>query len=312
VSQVTLNVGGTGTTTSFTYFTSLGSGYDLVSAVPARSTATAPISGAFISGAFTTQRPIRFTSLTLYFTSNSLGSVDLQISTSINGAGGYQSAALTATNARTVTPNYSSFHDTALWFGLQKNDASTVRGYRANTTANTIFADGGSFPTNGPLRGTLIYQTVPNLPTSFSSTSKTSTSVTFSWVKPTDLGGPTALTGYRILYKLSNSTTWTSTGKFGGNTTTTGTVSDLIPNSAYNFRVAATNATTDARNADYASVASYTGENSTQLNVTTNGDTRIHNGTAFVSAVANLWNGSTFVPGITRIWNGSEWVRGGS
>lgn len=312
MSQVTLDVGGTGTTTSFTYFVSFGSGYDLVSAIPTRSTATAPVSGAFISGAFTTQRPIRFTSFTFYFTSTSLGSVDLQISTSINGAGGYQSAALTATNARTVTPNYSSFHDTALWFGFQKNDASTVRGYRANTTANTIFADGGSFSLNGPLRGRLVYQTVPNLPTSLSSTSKTSTSVSLSWVKPTDLGGPATLTGYRVLYKESNSSTWVSTGKFGGDATTTETVSNLIPNTTYNFLVAATNATTDARNADYASIASYTGENSTQLNVTTNGDTRVHNGTAFVSAVANLWNGSTFVPGITRIWNGSEWVRGGS
>ena len=270
MSQVTLNVGGTGTTTSFTYFTSLGSGYDLVSAVPARSTTTAPISGAFIDGAFTTQRPIRFTSLSLNFTSNSTGSVDLQISTSINGAGGYQSAAISqARNVISVTPNYSSFHNTALWFGFQKNDAGTVRGYRANTTANSIFADGGSFPTNGPLRGTLIYQTVPNLPTSFSSPSKTTNSVNLSWVKPTDMGGPTSLTGYRVLYKASTSSTWLSTGKFGGNTTTTHTVSGLTSNTTYNFRVAATNATTDARNADYASVASYTGENSTQINVTT-------------------------------------------
>jgi hypothetical protein len=312
VSEVVVNVGGTTNTTSFTYFSSAGAGRDIVSPIPTRSTTTAPISGAFISDAFTALRPIRFTSLRMYYTSNSAGSVDLQISTANTGAGGYQSGAVTAVNQVTVTPNYSSFHDTALWFGFQKNDSSTVRGYRANTTANTIFADGSDFGLNGPLRGRLVYQTVPNEPTSFNSTSKTSTSVSLGWVKPTDLGGPATLTGYRVLYKESNSSTWVSTGKFGGDATTTETVSNLIPNTTYNFLVAATNATTDARNADYSDVASHTGSNSTQLNVTTNGDTRVHNGTAFVSAVANLWNGSTFVPGITRIWNGSEWVRGGS
>jgi hypothetical protein len=311
VSEVVVNVGGTTNTTSFTYF--INDGGDLVSPMPTRSTATAPISGAFIDGAFTTQRPIRFTSLRLYFTSNSIGSVDLQISTARSGSGGYQSGALTATNQVTVTPNYSSFHDTPLWYGLFKNArAVSTRGYRANTTADSIFYENADLGINGPLRARYVYHTVPNAPTSFTSTSKTSTSVSLSWVKPTDMGGPTSLTGYRILYKTSASSTWTATGDFGDDNTTTYTVSGLVPNTTYNFLVAATNSVTDARNTAYTDPAEYTGTNSSQLNVTTNGDTKIWNNSAFVSAVANLWNGSTFVPGITRIWNGSEWVRGGS
>jgi hypothetical protein len=270
VSQVTLDIGGTGTTTSFTFFTSQAAGRDVVSPIPTRSTATAPVSGAFISGAFTALRPIRFTSYTFYFTSTSAGSVDLQISTANTGAGGYQSAALTATDPRTVTPNYSSFHDTALWFGFQKNDSGTVRGYRANTTPNTIFGDGGDFGLNGPMRGRLIYQTVPNAPTSFSSPSKTTTSVSLSWVKPTDLGGPSTLTGYRILYKTSASSTWTATGDFGDDTTNARTITGLVPDTTYNFLVAATNSVTDARNTAYTDPAEHTGTNSAQLNVTTN------------------------------------------
>ena len=278
MSEVTLEIGGTASTTSFTYFTSSGSGTDIVSPIPTRSTATAPVSGAFIDGDFTALRPIRFVDLTIYFTSTSAGSVDLQISTADTGAGGYQSAAIstvdsntgTAFNGKSVTPNYSSFHNTPLWFGFQKNDASTVRGYRDNVSPIRILIDGNDFPLSaGILRGDLTYHTVPNAPTSFTSTSKTSTSVSLSWVKPTDMGGPTSLTGYRILYKTSASSTWTATGDFGGNTTTTYTVSGLVPNTTYNFRVAATNSVTDARNTEYTSPAEHTGTNSAQLNVTT-------------------------------------------
>ena len=278
MSEVTLQIGGTASTTSFTYFTSSGSGTDIVSPIPTRSTATAPVSGAFIDGDFTALRPIRFVDLTIYFTSTSAGSVDLQISTANTGAGGYQSAAIstvdpntgTAFNGKSVTPNYSSFHNTALWFGFQKNDASTVRGYRDNVSPIRILIDGNNFPLSaGILRGNLTYHTVPNAPTSFTSPSKTTTSVSLSWVKPTDMGGPTSLTGYRILYKTSASSTWTATGDFGGNTTTTYTVSGLVPNTTYNFRVAATNSVTDARNTAYTSPAEHTGTNSAQLNVTT-------------------------------------------
>jgi hypothetical protein len=250
----------------------------------------------------------------MYFTSTSSGSVDLQISTANTGAGGYQSAALTATNARTVTPNYSSFHNTALWFGFQKNDASTVRGYRANTTAGSLFQDGGDFGLNGPLRGRLIYQTVPNAPTSFAVSSKTSTSVTFSWVKPTDMGGPASLTGYRILYKESASSTWLTSDKFGDNSTTIATIDGLTPNTEYNFRVAATNATTDARNATYTTAASHTGDNSDEITVTTEaeGDSKLWDGSSFVPAITSIWDGSAFVPGATNVWNGTSWVRAGS
>jgi hypothetical protein len=312
MSQVTLQIGGTGTTTSFTFFTSEAAGRDMTSPIPTRSTATAPQSGAFISDSFTTLRPIRFTSFTQYFTSTSAGSVDLQISTNVNGSGGYQSAALTAVNAKTVTPNYATFHDTALWFGFEKNDGSTVRGYRDNVAPIRIFSNGEPFPLDaGIMRANLTYQTVPNAPTSVLVSSKTNRSITLSWTKPTDLGGPTTLTGYRILYKESSSSTWLTSGKFGSDTTTSGTISNLEPDTEYNFAVAATNSVTDSHNATYTSVASHTGTNSDQVTATTDGEVKVWTGSEFSPAVAKVWTGSEFATGEVYVWNGTEFVRAG-
>jgi hypothetical protein len=126
------------------------------------------------------------------------------------------------------------------------------------------------------------------------------------------MGGPASLTGYRILYKESASSTWLTSDQFGDDSTTTATIEDLSPNTEYNFLVAATNTVTDARNATYTTIASHTGTNSAQLDVTTNGDSKLWDGSAFSPAIANLWNGSAFVSGTTKIWDGSEWVRAGS
>jgi uncharacterized protein YegP (UPF0339 family) len=266
MSQQTRQYGGTTDTTSFTLTTSDVSGTDYTSEMVINTTGS-NVSGAFISSAFTTLRPIRFTNLTMYFSNEFSGSVDLQISTSITGSGGYQSGALTANGVESVTPNYAAFTSSDLWYGFQKNSSSTVRAYRSGSGGG-VYSD-GDFLLDGFLRADVTWQTAPNAPTSFTSTSKTTTSVALSWIKPTDMGGPTSLTGYRILYKEASSSTWLSSDKFGSNTTTTGTISGLTPNTEYNFRVAATNSVTDAHNATYTSVASHTGANSSELTVTT-------------------------------------------
>ena len=315
MSQVTLQIGGTGSTTSYTFFTSEGAGKDMTSPIPTRSTATAPLSGAFISGSFTTLRPIRFTSFTQYFMSTSAGSVDLQISTSITGSGGYQSAALTAVGAKTVTPNYATFHNTALWFGFQKNDSSTVRGYRDNVSPIRIFSDGEEFPLSaGIMRANLTYQTVPNAPTDISTVNNpTNRSITIGWTKPTDLGGPSTLTGYRILYRPSTSSTWLTTGKFGDDNTDERTISNLEPNTQYDFIVAATNSVTDAHNADYTSIAAHTGANSDLYKETTATEVNVWTGSSFSPAVARVWHSSElgWIDADVKVWNGSEFVRAG-
>jgi hypothetical protein len=308
MSQQTRQYGGTGTTTSFTLTTSAASGTDYTSPMVLDTTGS-NISGAYIAGAFTTLRPIRFTNLTMYFSSAYSGSVDLQIATAVTGAGGYQSGAITADGVESVTPNYSSFTNASLWYGFEKNSSATVRAYRSGSGGGVF--ENGSEILDGYLRANVTWQTAPNAPTSVAVSSKTNRSITLSWTKPADLGGPTALTGYRILYKESASSTWLSNDKFGTDATTSGTVSGLQPNTEYDFLVAATNSVTDAQNATYTTIASHTGTNSDQVTATTDGEVKVWTGSEFSPAVAKVWTGSEFATGEVYVWNGTEFVRAG-
>jgi hypothetical protein len=300
--------------TNFSYFNQ-NNGANINSAVTTNTT-TAHTSGAFISGAFTTLRPIMIRTVAITWF-NSSGTVRYKLANTKTGtdvwtSGNISASAPSSSNVSiSSTSNYPTFTPTTLRYGFRKQDTGTTR-VRRGDTANLMYISNPAGDQNGPIRGTITWWTVANAPTSFASISKTSTSVTFSWVKPTDLGGPTTLTGYRILYKESSSSTWLTSDKFGDDSTTSATIDSLTPNTEYNFRVAATNFVTDTHSADYAAVDAHTGDNSTELTVSTSGDSKLWNGSSFVPAITSIWDGSAFVPGATNVWNGTSWVRAGS
>lgn len=269
-------------------FTSQASGTDYLSALPLDTTGS-NVSGAYISGAFTALRPVMFSRLEVVFSSGS-ASVDLQIATANTGSGGYQSSAVTASGTVAVTPNLSAFTGDDFWYGFQKNDSGTVT-YRRGGTGN-IYEDGSIIYSGDSIGGEIQWKTAPNAPTGFSSTAQTTSSVTLGWTKPTDLGGSSVLSGYRVLYKKSSSSTWLTTGKIGTNTSVSTTVSGLEPGTAYDFRIAATNETTDDINSSYTSIAAHTGTNSSQISATTLSGMKVRNaaGTGWDSAVVKVRN----------------------
>jgi len=266
--------------------------------------------GSNISGAITgltpsTARPVRIQTFTIVYT-NSAGSVRSKLAATVNGADLWIGSTYTATaQTRTESPGLLRDAASALWYGWRKLDSQTTRVFRS-TSGGGCFVN-GSLILDGRIRSTISWITAPSAPQSFASTAITSTSVDLSWTAPTDDGG-TALTGYRILYKTAAATSWTSSGKLG--TGTTATITGLLPNTDYNFLVAATNLVTDQNNATYDVSTSVVGTNSAQVNATTltQGGHRIWNGTEFVLGTTKMWNGSSWVETIPKIWDGSAWV----
>jgi hypothetical protein len=265
--------------------------------------------GSNVSGAIDSiLRPIRIRSLQITFT-NSAGNVRYKLSSGNNTSDLWTSTDVNTTTATTTSPtrtaNYPAFTSSTLFYGFRKLDTSTTRVQRGDV-ASQMFFNGSA--RNGPIRATVVWETAPNAPTGLSVSSLTSTSATLTWTKPTDLGGLTVLTGYRILYKESTSLTWISTGKVGSDTTTSRTITGLDPSTEYNFLVAATNAVTDAINTDYTTAEAHTGTNGTELTATTLTGIRVWNGTEFVVGATKVWDGSAFATGRIRVWDGSDWV----
>jgi hypothetical protein len=77
--------------------------------------------------------------------------------------------------------------------------------------------------------------TVTTAPTDFTSTAQTSTSVTLSWTKPSKV------TGYTLEYRKSTDSDWTTWTPAPAADATEITVTGLTANTAYNFRLTATN-----------------------------------------------------------------------
>lgn len=256
-------------------FTSQASGTDYTSVLPLDATGS-NVSGAFIGGSFTTLRPVYFSRLEVIFSTGS-ASVDLQIATAVSGAGGYQSGAVTASGTVAVLPEFAAFTSDSFWYGFQKNDSGTVT-YRRGGTGN-IYEDGSLITSGDSIGGEVQWKTAPNAPTGVSSTAQSTSSVTLTWTKPTDVGGFTFLSGYRILYKKSSDSVWLTTGKVGNNATLSYEVTGLEPGTAYDFRVAATNAATDDLNADYSAISAHTGSNSSQVSATTLSGMKVRNAT---------------------------------
>ena len=266
--------------------------------------------GSNLSGAITgltasTARPVRITSFTIVYT-NSGGTVYSKLSGSVNGGDVWAGSNYTASaQTRTESPNLLWDANSALWYGWRKLNATTTRVFRSTSGGGCYY--NGSLALNGRIRSVINWITNPSAPLSFTSTGVTESSVSLSWSAPSDNGG-TAITGYRILYKTAAATSWTASGKLG--TGTTATITGLLPETAYNFLVAATNNVTDGYNSTYELSTRVTGTNSSQVNATTlsAGGHKIWNGTAFVTRKTKMWDGSTWVEKIPKIWSGSAWV----
>lgn len=266
--------------------------------------------GSNLSGAITgltasTARPVRITSFTIVYT-NSGGTVRSKLASTVNGGDAWIGSSYTASaQTRTETPNLLWDANSALWYGWRKSNATTTRVFRSTSGGGCYY--NGSLALNGRIRSVINWITNPSAPLSFTSTGVTESSVSLSWAAPSDNGG-SAITGYRILYKTAAATSWTASGKLG--TGTTATITGLLPETAYNFLVAATNNVTDGYNSTYELSTRVTGTNSGQVNATTlsAGGHKIWNGTAFVTRKTKMWNGTAWVEKIPKIWNGSAWV----
>ncbi len=298
--------------TNFTLTTSAASGTDYTSKI-AFDTTGSNISGAFIGAAFTTLRPIVISSYAHNFTTDFTGQVQLQIATAVNGSGGWEGINVEGNGTKTQNPDHPCFTNSDRWYGFQKQSSASVRSFRSGSGGSGVFED-GDLLLEGVLRATIQWKTVANAPTVLAGAlanwieAKTSRSVTLTWTKPTDLGGSTVLTGYRILYKETSSSTWLSTGKVGGNTTTSHTVTGLLPNTSYDFRIAATNDVSDRHNTSYTSIASHTGANTATITVSTYPEVSVWNGSTFSPGLAYVWNGTTWsAPANVKVWNGTTW-----
>jgi hypothetical protein len=265
--------------------------------------------GSNLSGAITgltpsTGRPVRITYFSIQYT-NSGGTVYSKLSGGVNDGDAWSGGTYTASaQTRGESPELLWDANSALWYGYRKLNATTTRVFRGGDAG--VYYN-GAFSLAGRIRSTIQWITNPSAPGSFTSTAVTDSSVSFSWTAPGDDGGR-AITGYRILYKTSAATSWTASGKLS--TATTATISGLLPGTAYNFLVAATNNVTDGYNSTYELSTRVTGTNSAQVNVTTAvaGGNKVWNGTAFVLGKSKMWNGTAFVERIPKIWNGSAWV----
>jgi hypothetical protein len=123
------------------------------------------------------------------------------------------------------------------------------------------------------------WNTVPTAPQIFLTTSTSPTSVNLSWGNIAD-NGNSSINGYRVLYKKSSETLWTVytgvesvSGKINNDYVT---VSGLVANTAYDFKVAATNGVSDAHNASYTSADAVTGTNASRSTTTLAGGPKVY------------------------------------
>lgn len=293
---------------------------------------TGHTSGAFITGAFTTLKPIYVTYVTNHFRSGGSGTVQLQMTNSANpGTRYYQrtsssSTPITIDPDSNLTPTYnprsSASYDTAMvltytgikWYaGFRMISGASVLFYRGAgasssdiTTDDTIYLEGSSV---SAFAGTSIYmdfkwRTVPNAPSGVTAVpnASDSTAMDISWTSgPTDNGGY-AVNGWRILYSEAGMDTWESTGQFGGAGTSSYTVTGLSPNTEYDFVLAATSVLTDIyavfRGVAYTDIAAHTGTNSSIVTATTKSPSpfKVYNGAT--------WDDTTAV----KVYDGAAWV----
>lgn len=229
-----------------------------------------PTSGdANLTGAVgSSERPIRITSIEVFWRSGSGGSVDLKLATNSGGTGGYTSGASNATggSSSSATSNYATFVGDELFYGFSKNNSTQTNFFSGSDSGKSIFTNGATSFSGRAIRAELVIDTVPSAPNGLSA-SPSQNSVFLSWSAPSDTGGST-INGYRVLYKTSSQSSWTF-GTTTGSSTTQATISGLTQQTNYSFLVAATNGVSNTHNSSYTSQSAHTGSNASFSTVTT-------------------------------------------
>lgn len=111
--------------------------------------------------------------------------------------------------------------------------ANAIPGKVSNSLSTANYLLNSSFLTGG----TIVVPVAPDAPTGLTSTSVAGTSVGLTWSAPVN-SGTAAVSSYKVEWKKSSVTTWSS----GSVTGTAATVSGLTSGTAYNFRVSAVSA----------------------------------------------------------------------
>jgi hypothetical protein len=139
-----------------------------------------------------------------------------------------------------ITARENDLSTTSSFSNVIKNGVSLNPGYYGLTRYTTYYArlrtrNAVGWSDWSPTATARTLATAPSVPRSFAAPSKGITSVSLSWVAPSDSGGP-AVAKYWVEYKLATSSTWLSGGETTG---LSRTVSGLSGGRAYNFRVRA-------------------------------------------------------------------------
>jgi hypothetical protein len=273
------------------------------------------VNGAINSNTPATNRPILVTLFRLVFPTNSGTSARLELDNSSTGTATYASSYRNCSGTQEVVPNYRMNAGATIWYGFRQNTTATLDYFSGATgegVSDRIVRDANgtvsTLATDRSLYARLSWYGVPAAPSSLTASAVTSSSVTLSWTKNSDMGGYDALTGYRVLYKATSDSTWLSTGKIGGDATTQHTISGLTPGVSYDFRVAATNAATDVYNPDYSLSSATVGTNASVTASTLVGGIRNDAG-FWVAPGVRVWNGSSWAAGAINVWTGTEWRR---
>lgn len=244
------------------------------------STSNSVKSGAInADGTSTNEYPIRVTSLTINtvatttisgttYTSNATYYLILGGASTTNGI--YESGAYTTYGAKTVSPNAKTFANQVNYYGLRKNSTSTLifnRNASSDTTQNPngIYIDGtlntGTYA-GSAIVGSISWDNVLSAAPTLTATANGSSQVDLSWTSVTNANG------YRVVYKnVTDGGNWVAwSGKI---TTTSVSITGLLPQKQYSFMVAATNAVSDAHNSTYNSIGAQCGTNSAVKSATT-------------------------------------------
>lgn len=324
---------------TYSSFTSYGSGTDYTSRYDPFDDYNSPVTGKVGD---TGSRPIMFRYIQQYNTTSGSASINLQITTDAAGTSGTVSPNIAGSDLdpdwnwtdASSKLQYAAFATNSagtgqsFYYGFEKNDANTFYFQTGATTdsavnPNNIYRDGTADTaySGRVLYGRIGWYHVPNAPTGLTHTSKTPTSVTLSWTAPTDNGG-LAINGYRILYSSDGGTNWnvfgsSTSGSPSGTTGTTATVTGLLPNVSYQFKVAALNQVSDRHGgvdagadvqANYTSTAAHTGTNSNTYTVTTTLHPKVYNGNSMTRSTAKVWNGASWGYPEVKVHNGTTWT----
>lgn len=256
--------------TSLTPFTGSGNGTDVTTNYTITNNLTNR-TGALNDEA---SRPTRITSLRVYWQPTSAGSVDLQVGTGARagGAVSWVGNPVNTTGSSSVgSPNLPYMTQTTIYYGFQKNDASTVRFYRGASSGQYIYFNGveeGIWTGQNALHADLTIDSAPSAPTGINGATVSPTSIIVGWAAPSDNGG-VAINGYRVAYRVSGGS-WQFWSTYSSSATSA-TITGLDPATTYEVAVAATNAVTSLFNSSYTSVNAHTGSNA-KVFVTTEED----------------------------------------